>query len=142
MIGLLPHSLLLIHLDFHGVGGDWLVTPMDWFHAILDKLDAHREQLWITDPISWHKYLTERKAATVKVLAADAQQIRLQLASTTDPALYDLPLTLATRVPADWKACQMTQGSAKTKLPVANGVVHFSALPGATEILLQPAAEK
>ena len=22
------------HLDFHGVGGDWLVTPLDWFTAL------------------------------------------------------------------------------------------------------------
>lgn len=128
------------HLDFHGVGGDWLVTPMDWFRAILDKLDAHREQLWITDPISWHKYLTERKAATVKALAADAKQIRLQLTSTTDPALYDLPLTLATRVPPDWKACQVVQGQTKTKAQVAGGIARFSALPGAAEIILQPIA--
>ncbi len=129
------------HLDFHGVGGDWLVTPLDWFRAILDKLEAHREQIWVTDPISWHKYLTERKAATAKVLAADAKQIRLQLTSATDPALYDLPLTLATRVPANWKACTVMQGATKTKVQVAGGLARYPALPGAAEIILQPAAD-
>ena len=126
------------HLDFHGVGGDWHVTSMDWFLALLDKLEANRELLWITDPISWHKYLTERKAAAVKVLAGDSRQIRLQLACTTDPVLYDLPLTLATRVPPEWKSCLVTQGPAKSSVPAVNGVVRYPAMPGAVEIVPQP----
>jgi peptidoglycan/xylan/chitin deacetylase (PgdA/CDA1 family) len=128
------------HLDFHGVGGDWLVTPMDWFLAILDKLDANRDRLWITDPISWHQYLTERKAATIKLLEGADRRIRLQLSCTADPALYDLPLTLATRVPPTWKACLVTQGSTKTNVPAVDGVVRYPAQPGTTEIVLQPAA--
>lgn len=126
------------YLDFHGVGGDWLVTPMDWFIPLLDKLDANRDLIWVTDPISWHKYLTERKAAEAKTLAADAKQIRVQLACTADPALYDLPLTLATRVPPEWKSCTVTQGAAKSTVPAVNGVVRYSALPGTAEIVLKP----
>jgi hypothetical protein len=102
------------------------------------QLQDNRELLWITDPISWHKYLTERKAAAVKVLAGDSRQIRLQLACTADPVLYDLPLTLATRVPSEWKACLVTQGPAKTSVPAVNGVVRYPAMPGAVEIVLQP----
>lgn len=127
------------HLDFHGVGGDWLVTPMDWFLPLLDKLETHRDRLWITDPISWHKYQTERKASEVKVLSADAKQIRLQLTSTTDPALYDLPLTLATRVPPDWPACSVVQGAASTTVVAADGIVRYPAQPGTAEIILRPA---
>ncbi len=128
------------HLDFHGVGGDWHATPMEWFLALLDELAAHRDQLWITDPISWHKYLTERKAAVIKVLASDARQIRLQLSCTADPLLYDLPLNLATRVPAEWKDCQVSQGTAKASVAVVDGVARYAALPGTAEILLQSAA--
>jgi hypothetical protein len=86
------------HLDFHGVGGDWIVTPKEAFGALLDKLESCRDQLWITDPISWHKYLTERKGAAVRLLHEDKQRIRLQLSCTADPAFYDLPLTLSTSV--------------------------------------------
>ena len=32
------------HNDMHGVGGDWLSTPLDWFTALLDKLEAEKEQ--------------------------------------------------------------------------------------------------
>ncbi len=128
------------HLDFHGVGGDWLVTPMDWFLPLLDKLEANRDLLWITDPISWHKYLTERKASEIKVLAADTKQIRLLFSTTTDTVLYDMPLTLATRVPPEWKNCSVTQSPNSASVASVNGVIRYSALPGTAEIILRPSA--
>ncbi len=126
------------HLDFHGVGGDWLVTPMEWFTALLDKLEAGREQLWITDGISWAKYVKERDGAQIKTLETSPARVRVELTSNVDPTLYDLPLTLSTRVPSDWKSCQITQGTTKTTIPAADGVVQYPALPGGGEIVLQP----
>lgn len=126
------------YIVFHGVGSDWLVTPMEIYTALLDKLEASREQIWITDPISWHQYVTERKSAEVKVLSADGKRISLKLSSAADPALYDLPLTLETTVPASWKECQMKQGATEIKLPVKDGRVQFTALPGGEEISLEP----
>ena len=42
----------MVQIGFHGVGGDWHNTPTECFLALLDKLDLHRDQLWITDPVS------------------------------------------------------------------------------------------
>ncbi len=125
------------HLDFHGVGTDWLVTPLDWFMPLLDKLEAERDKLWITDGASWHKYVTERKAAEIKVIETKPDGIRLTLTSPLDPALYDLPLTLSTKVPADWKGATVTQGAAKSEVSVVAGAVQYSALPGGGEITLK-----
>jgi peptidoglycan/xylan/chitin deacetylase (PgdA/CDA1 family) len=41
-----------VQIGFHGVGGDWHSTPAACFLALLDKLDLHRDELWITDPVS------------------------------------------------------------------------------------------
>jgi peptidoglycan/xylan/chitin deacetylase (PgdA/CDA1 family) len=127
------------HHDFHGVGGDWHVTPMDIFIALLDKLDANREQLWITDPVSWHKYRTERQGAELKVVQKGATQIKLALACKTDAALYDLPLTLAVKVPADWKECEITQGRPRHTVVAKDGEVRFDAEPVSGEIVIGPA---
>jgi hypothetical protein len=127
------------HLDFHGVGGDWLVTPSEWFTALLDKLEASRDQLWITDTVSWHQYVTERQSAEVKVLQSDKERVRLELSCQANPALYDLPLTLSTKVPSHWKYCLVVQGANKASLPVQEGAVQYSALPGGGEIIIQPA---
>ena len=130
----------MVQLVMHGVGGDWLVTPVDWFTALLDKLEATRDQVWVADVVSWHQYVTERQTAEIKVLRADKDSIRLDLTCKADPALYDLPLTLSTKVPADWKNCVVTQGANKTSVPVRDGTVIYPAIPGGGEIAIQPAA--
>lgn len=67
------------HIDNHGVGGDWLAIPMDIFTALLDKLAANREHLWITDPISYYKYLSERKGSELKIVQKGDDAIQLSL---------------------------------------------------------------
>lgn len=130
------------YVVFHGVGGDWLSTPMEIYTALLDKLEAAKEQIWITDPISWHQYVTERKSAEVKVVSADRTGVRLTLSSAADPALYDLPLSLETTVPSDWKACRVQQGKAEKVVPVREGKVQYTAVPGAEPIALTPTEAK
>jgi peptidoglycan/xylan/chitin deacetylase (PgdA/CDA1 family) len=125
---------------FHGIGGDWIVTPTDLFVAFLDGLDARKDRVWITDHISAHKYDTERKTAKVNVLDAKDKQIRLELKSDADPQLYDLPLTLVTQVPATWKFAQVVQGANKTVVSAADGKILFEALPNGGEVLLTPSA--
>jgi hypothetical protein len=125
------------HLDFHGVGEDWLVTPVDWFIALLDKLESVRDELWITDVVSWHQYLTERDSAETKSLTSDKNTISLELTCKADPALYDLPLTLSAKVPADWKNCAVTQGVKSTSVTVRDGSAQYDVLPGGGVITLK-----
>lgn len=126
------------HLDFHGVGTDWLVTPLDWFIPLVDKLDSSREELWVTDVVSWHQYEKERKSAAVKVVQKDNAGIRIELTATTDPALYNFPLTLSTKVPADWTECVVEQGTTKSTITARDGAVKYDAVPGAGEIRIAP----
>lgn len=126
------------YLVFHGVGGDWLVTPMEWFTALLDKLEQHRDEIWITDCASWKKYTSERDTAEVKAVESGNNRIRVALTTKTDPTLYNEPLTLTTKVPANWKNCAVTQGQTRTNVLVHGGVAQYGAIPGGGEIVLQP----
>ena len=123
------------HLDFHGVGGDWLVTPVEWFTALLDKLEAERDKLWITDAASWHKYVKEREMTEVKLVESNKDEIRVMPTGKTDPSLYDEPLTLRTKVPSDWKVCLISQGSTKESAPVREGAVQYSAIVGEAVVI-------
>ena len=125
-------------LFFHGVGGDWLSQPKEDFVKLLDHLDACREKLWVTDPVSLHKYETERSSATVKVITAGDAEIRLSLGASTDPQLYDESLTLLTRVPTAWTACRVTQGSAQVEARPTAGLILYGALPGREEVVIRP----
>jgi hypothetical protein len=61
------------------------------------------------------------------------------LACKTDAALYDLPLTLAVKVPADWKECEITQGRPRHTVVAKDGEVRFDAEPVSGEIVIGPA---
>lgn len=124
------------HLAFHGVGGDWHSAPLDYFLALLDKLDAHRDELWLADPLSFHKYDTERRTARVDVLAVTDASIRLSLRTESDPRYYDQPLTLAAVVSPAWTRVTVTQAGASRTHAVKNGEVQFEALPDCGEITL------
>ena len=48
------------HMDFHGVGGDWLDPGLDYFTALLEKLDSRREDIWFTTHIELVQWLENR----------------------------------------------------------------------------------
>lgn len=127
------------HLVFHGVGGDWHSTSLNDFLSLLDKLADCSGDLWLTDPLSWHKYEAERTTATLDVIAATPSALRLSLASSCDPYFYDQPLSLATRVPLSWSCVSISRGKTRIVCQARNGKVCYEAVPGAGEILLQPA---
>lgn len=126
------------YIIFHGVGGDWLVFPLPEFTQLLDGLEARRGSLWIADTLSVHKYEITRAKAQVKFKNDGPAQIRVLLTADVNLALYDQPLTLITKVPADWKKCQVVQGASKVTVSVENEEARYDALPGATMITLTP----
>lgn len=124
---------------FHGVGGDWLTTDMPMFLGFLDKLETVRDQLWIAGHIAVHTYQTERESAKASVGQIGAKGIHVTLTTAADPTYYSAPLTLVTRVPAEWTHCSVTQGSSTATGTPSNGVVRYDAKPDGTPIILSPA---
>ena len=111
------------------------------FFPLLDALKerSDRRDLWITDHISQHQYATERDGATVKTLKVIANGIQLELKSSADPKLYDLPLTLVTEVPPGWRTCNISQGGAPVAATAKDGVLTFDAIPNGPPISIWPA---
>jgi peptidoglycan/xylan/chitin deacetylase (PgdA/CDA1 family) len=125
------------HDDMHGVGGDYLTTPVEWFIALLDHLEGAKNVLWVSDFVSYAKYLAERQSAKIEAVKVEANEVRLSLTSEADPSLYGYPLTLTTRVPTDWTSVRVIQGSMETKHPVRAGIVMYEAIPGAGEVTVK-----
>ena len=123
-------------LFFHGVGGDWLKQSKEDFVAMLDHLDTVKDRLWVTDPISMHQYETERNAAKMKVLSSGEREIHLQLEVPVDLQFYNLPLTLVTRVPATWRACQIRQHGRVMHATADGGLLRYDAAPDGGEIAI------
>ncbi|MGI5869940.1 MAG: polysaccharide deacetylase family protein [Kiritimatiellia bacterium] len=127
------------HLVIHGVERiapnwgyqDFWALKQEIFLEVLDGLKARRDdgKLWITDHISAHKYETERETAKIQVLATRPNGIRMKLTCDADPQLYDEPLTLVTRMPANWRTCVFSQAGSNTVLAISNGLVRYDVLP-------------
>lgn len=130
------------YVVFHGVGGDWIVTPTPTFVEFLDLLHARKEKLWITDHISAYMYEKVRDSAKVRVLSANKKQIQLQVQATPDPLLQGTPLTLITRVPEDWRECEVVQKGIAVKHTPKAGLLCFDAVTGDATITIRPAKEK
>jgi peptidoglycan/xylan/chitin deacetylase (PgdA/CDA1 family) len=134
------------YLVIHGVerigsgGQDFWPLKQDIFLPLLDYLKAKQDgrELWVTDHISWHQYLTERDAASVKTLKVIANGIQLELTSKADPKLYDLPLTLVTEVPAGWSECNISQGAFQSRVKAVNGMLVFDAAPNGVPVSIWP----
>ena len=122
---------------FHGVGAEWIVTPIETFNAFLDGLQVRRDKLWITDHISAHQYETERSSAVVEVRENFASRIRLRLQTTANSQLFDLPLTLITQVKASWKKCEVVQGNRKKVVAATGNKLMFEALPNSEIITIR-----
>ena len=121
---------------FHGVGGEWIATPVPAFLELLDGLVARRDKVWMTGHIPAHQYATERDSAKVEVVENTPAKIQLRLTCAADPALYAHPLTLVTRVPSDWTAGHVVQGTSRVEVKVENGQVRYDAIPGSQTVIL------
>ena len=121
------------HLDFHGVGGDWLAASNEFLDGLLECMARNRDILWNPAEIDYQKYRLERDASTVSTTKSDAREVRVRLETNLDPALYDYPLTIEAVVPADWTACTVQKFGSNEKpltLKAVGGRVRFYALPG------------
>jgi hypothetical protein len=117
---------------------DMWALPQDTFFPLLDFLKEKSDtgELWVTDHISQHQYETERASAQVQTVSATPAAIRIKLTSAADPKYYDLPLTLVTSVPPDWKNASVRQGDGKATVAVKDGQAKYDAIPNGAEIEL------
>ncbi|WP_162525149.1 InlB B-repeat-containing protein [Rariglobus hedericola] len=122
-------------------GQDFWAFDKDVYRRFLDGLKTRRDggDLWITDPISYHKYEKERNSATITVTAATSSLVTLTLTTTTN-ALYDLPLTVNTQVPSAWRAATVVQGAKTVSVPVSNGSIRYDALPNGGTVSITESA--
>jgi hypothetical protein len=116
-------------VHFHGIGGQWLSTCEAGFLKLLDYLAENRDKLWIATAGAARKYRVEREALS-RVLLTDATPQGFAVTIECDEGkadtygapfaeVYDEPLTVRARVPAEWRRLRAKQGEAATACDVA-----------------------
>ena len=76
------------------VNGYGLTIGDETFTGFLRCLEERRQRLWVAPLIEVLKYEREAREATMRLVRSDRMSTTLAMTVTTDPALYDQPLTL------------------------------------------------
>jgi peptidoglycan/xylan/chitin deacetylase (PgdA/CDA1 family) len=124
----------------HGVEGiGWESVSRANLATFFDDLTASQDHLWVATFQDVTKYLRERMNATVTSSESNGT-IRVVLTHALDRSLYDLPLTLRTRVPDRWTRVRVEQGASVATVPVTRGpagaVVSYQARPNDAPVLI------
>ena len=98
-------------LVFHGVDGvGWEALPHEMLQEYFEYIKQHEDKAWIATFADVTKYMRERMHATVKA-KEEGDKILVDITHSLDKSMYDIPLTVRTYVPADWKQVQVKQGN-------------------------------
>jgi peptidoglycan/xylan/chitin deacetylase (PgdA/CDA1 family) len=105
----LVHDNIWLVLVFHGVDGlGYEALPHELLDTYFQKIKRHEADLWIATFSDVAKYMRERMHATVSTDKTD-NHIIIHLRHSIDANIYNIPLTLKTYVPVDWKKVNVKQ---------------------------------
>jgi peptidoglycan/xylan/chitin deacetylase (PgdA/CDA1 family) len=137
------------YLDDAELTGGWFMPHIHDLSAsaasllltqFLDELMVR--DVWVDTMANVVRYMQERMLSTLTVVSETPTAITLSLAGILDPAIYTVPLTLRSTVPASWSGISVVQGgSVQSVLSVLEGaetVVYYHAVPNGGNITLTP----
>ena len=126
----------------HGIGTGANAMPDSAFSRHFEYVAAKRKDLWIATLGDVTKYFREKQNATLLTVDSTATRIGVSLTHTLDGNIFDLPLTLKSKVPAFWTSVKITQGDVVKNVSAVsengNQYVLYEAVPNGGTIILTP----
>ena len=114
----LAHDKIWLVLVFHGVDGmGYEALPHELLETYFAYMKSHESDLWIATFSDVAKYMRERMNATV---SADRKKNRIivNLRHSLDARDYNVPLTLKTHIPKEWKNVVLKTGQHHRQLSI------------------------
>ncbi len=132
-------------LVFHGVDGiGWEPKTGTELKEYFQYVKSKEGQLWVATFQDVAKYIRERQHSKVRT-SQRGDVIEVRLGHDLDAALYDLPLTLKTDVPAQWSGVEVRQGARVERVEVVRdggrARVTYQARPNAEPVTLSNATK-
>jgi peptidoglycan/xylan/chitin deacetylase (PgdA/CDA1 family) len=113
----LAHGIWLV-LVFHGIEGvGWEPLTTADLRTYFDYITERQPRLWVATYQDGAKYARERHASKIDEKTAGGR-FEIVVTHSLDKKLYDLPLTVKTPLPADWKLVHFRQGKEERWLPI------------------------
>ncbi len=132
-------------LVFHGVDGiGWKPKTSAELKDYFAYINSKKPDLWVATFQNVAKYIRERSQGTVTSYR-DGEIISVVLRSGLTELSYDLPLTLKTYVPSEWKTVEIRQGERTRQVKVVRAndanYVLYQALPNSEVVRLSRVAQ-
>lgn len=127
-------------LVIHGVDGiGWEPIPHERLETYFQYIQSHNKDVWVATFQDAGKYIRERLAAQVS-FKWSPKTITVTLTHSLDPNVYNLPLSVKTYVPSNWKRVRIVQGTTSTtsqqQHDTIGNFVMYEALPNNGDITL------
>ncbi|MFA6246901.1 MAG: polysaccharide deacetylase family protein [Mucilaginibacter sp.] len=104
-------------LTIHGVDGiGWEALSHQQLNEYFNYIKTRENKLWVATFGDVTRYMRERQNAKVKTTSNSS--ITVTLSHTLNKAMYNVPLTLKTYVPVNWKLVKVTQGASRQTLKI------------------------
>ena len=131
-------SNIWLVLVIHGVDGvGWEALKTEEIDEYFSYIKSKDNELWVATFADAAKYMRERMNATVTVTENDGK-ISVVLTHPLDNSLYNLPLTLKTKVKSGWKEVTIRQGNEIKQVPTQKSgketFVIYQAVPNSGDI--------
>src|SRR5882762_4829040 len=138
----LVHDNVWLCLTFHGVDGiGWEAKPHEELADYFKYMKEREARLWVATFGDVTKYMRERMSAKINVKER-GEKIVFTLDQSLNGDTYNLPLTLKTYVPAEWKEVMIKQGEKNAKLTAQSDrkglFILYQAVPNGEEVELAP----
>jgi peptidoglycan/xylan/chitin deacetylase (PgdA/CDA1 family) len=139
------HNNIWLVFVSHGVDGiGWEPKTHEELKEYLEYLKSKEASLWIATFQDVTKYMRERAHGEVRSYR-DGDALSVVLRDDLTDLSYDLPLTLKTYVPIDWRVAQVSQGKRSMRAEVIHNQVGayvlYQAIPNAEVIRLVAAQQ-
>jgi peptidoglycan/xylan/chitin deacetylase (PgdA/CDA1 family) len=139
------HNNIWLVLVSHGVDGiGWEPKTHEEIKEYLEYMKSKEASLWIATFQDVTKYMRERAHGEVRSYR-DGNALSVILRDDLTDLSYDLPLTLKTYVPTDWRGVETSQGKRTTRAEVlhdqAGAYVLYQAVPNAEVVRLTLAGQ-
>lgn len=130
-------------LVFHGVDDfGWEAKTAEELEEYFSYIKQREDDLWVATFADVTKYIRERKNIEISNTIKD-NTIEVNLSSTLDPEIYDVPVTLKTYVPNNWKnivlkeiAVQSNQSELNIEKDAYGTYVEYTVSPGISQLVL------
>ncbi|MCB0687896.1 MAG: polysaccharide deacetylase family protein [Saprospiraceae bacterium] len=134
----LAHDNIWLVLVFHGVDSiGWEPRTGAELKEYFSYMKAREDDLWVATFADITKYLRERNNVSVTNQWTD-DHVKIQMVSSLDTSIYNIPLTLKTYIPDGWRDVEVKQGNLlldkEVKKDDTGKYVLFNLAPGNTEI--------